>query len=328
MLATRQPDEILNEITENIKDKFGLKVFDAEINHFGYANLKWRIRTDSGVFFVKQYNSVRYSDELLQSVEVALELQDRLNKAGIPCPKILNKQGTYIHRTQSGERYMITEFCDGQMVNPGEINIHQMHNLGQITGRLHHWLNTNAPQSLPLHWKPDTKEGMLRNWSQNWLDAQFAGSNKYIAALEQQRKIADEINLEIFDLCEEGWVHWDLFVDNILFHTDKVTAILDFDRMNYIYPEFDISRAILSGAILDGSFNIESARAFINGYRQSIPITRPKLIRSIKLTWWKEASWINVKSEDHRTLKRFVDELIWVSNNWTMLEEVCNDLLV
>jgi len=326
-VQTKSPDEILHEISETLKFKYGLITNNAEPNMFGYANLKWKIHTDEGVFFVKQYNSVRYSNDQLRHVEMVLGLQDRLTKeAGIPCPKILSHEGTYIQRTPMGERFMITEFCHGQMVNPGEVNESQMFHLGQVTGKMHHWLNKNALQSLPLHWTPDSKEEMLKQWLENWNQANISGSNKYIAALEVQRKIAEEIDLEIFQLCEEGWVHWDLFVDNILFHSNHISAILDFDRMHFIYPEFDISRAILSGAISNNNINMESTKAFINGYRESIPLSISKLVRSIKLTWWKEASWLSVASEEYRTLSRFVEELIWVGDNWSMLEEIFSEL--
>lgn len=325
-VATKSPEIILIDIVKELRRTYGLTTYDAIPNHFGYANLKWKINTNAGIFFVKQYNARRYSEELLKDVEIALGLQDRLNKVGIPCPKILSNGGTYIQRTPYGERFMITNYCDGFMVNPGEVNINQMYHLGQITGRFHKWLSMNAPRSYPLHWFPDTKEAMLKDWMQDWHDAQQAGSDKYISALEVRRKITEEIDLEIFQLCEEGWVHWDLFVDNILFHSNQVAAILDFDRMHYIYPEFDISRAILSGAIIDNTINLESTKAFVNGYRESLPLSVSKLVRSIKLTWWKEASWINVQSEQSRTLRRFVEELIWVSNNWSSLEEIFNDI--
>lgn len=326
-MLTKSPDTILHEISETLKFRHGLITNKAEPNEFGYANLKWKINTDAGLFFVKQYNSVRYSDELLGHVEVALGLQDKLIKeAGIPCPKILSHEGTYIHRTPFGERLMIAEFCHGQMVNPGEVNESQMYHLGQVTGKMHTWLNKNAPKSLPLHWTPDSKEKMLEQWLKNWSQAHISGSNKYIAALEVQRKIVEEIDLEMFQLCEEGWVHWDLFVDNILFHSNHISAILDFDRMHYIYPEFDISRAIISGAILNNNINLETTKAFIKGYRESIPLSISKLVRSIKLTWWKEASWVNIKSEEYRTLRRFVEELMWVGNNWSILEEIFNDM--
>lgn len=207
-MLTKTPDTILHEITETLKDKYGLITNHAEPNDFGYANLKWKIDTSSGLFFVKQYNAERYSDELLKHVEVALGLQDRLYKeAGIPCPKILSHEGTYIQRTPSGERFMITEFCHGQMVNPGEVNESQMYHLGQVTGKMHSWLDKNALQSLPLHWMPDSKEEMMKQWMKNWRQALNSGSKKYIDALEAQRKIVDQIDLEMFRFCEEGWVH-------------------------------------------------------------------------------------------------------------------------
>jgi len=324
-LLTKSPDEIINEITEHLKLTYRLQTNNAEPNHFGYANLKWKIDTDQGVFFVKQYNSERYSDQLLEQVEVALGLQEKLNLSGIPCPKILSRNGTYIQRTALGERYMITEFSAGQMINPGEANVEQMYHLGQVTGNMHYWLDQNAPKTNPLHWTPNSKEQMLSVWLKNWKLAQNVESEKYIAALEIQRKITDDLDLNIFQHCEEGWVHWDLFVDNILFHPKSVAAILDFDRMHFIYPEFDISRAILSGAIINNQVNLDSSRAFISGYRESIPLSLSKLIRSIKLTWWKEAAWLSVQSEEHRTLKRFAEELIWVSNNWSMLNEIFSD---
>lgn len=324
-LLIKSPDEIINEIIEHLKLTYGLKTNTAEPNYFGYANLKWKIDTDQGVFFVKQYNSKRYSDDLLKQVEVALGLQEKLNLSGIPCPIILSRNGTYIQRTTLGERYMITEFSPGQMIEAGEVNVEQMYHLGKITGNMHNWLNQNAPKTYPLHWTPNSKEQMLTDWLENWQLAQIAGSEKYIAALEIQREITENLDLEIFQHCEKGWVHWDLFVDNILFHPKHVAAILDFDRMHFIYPEFDISRAILSGTILDNQINLDSSKAFITGYRESIPLSSTKLVRSIKLTWWKEASWLSVQSEEHRTLKRFADELIWVGNNWSMLDEIFND---
>ncbi|RED86502.1 phosphotransferase [Cohnella phaseoli] len=325
-MPTKSPDQILYEIAEELKLYYGLIVKNAEANDFGFANLKWKIDTDAGIFFVKQYNSERYTDELLSHVEVALGLQDRLNKeAGIPCPTILPHKGSYIQRTSSGERFMLTEFCHGHMVGPGEVNKDQMYHLGQVTGRMHRWLNEHAPLSLHLHWVPASKEKMLTQWLTNWHQAHSAGSDKYIAALELQRKIAEKIDLEMFQSCEEGWVHWDLFVDNILFHSNYVSAILDFDRMHFIYPEFDISRAILSGTILNNKINLESAKAFINGYRESAPLPVLKLVRSIKLTWWKESAWLNIKSEEFRTLRRFAEELMWVGSHWSMLEDIFND---
>ena len=49
-------------------------------------------------------------------------------------------------------------------------------------------------------------------------------------------------------------MHRDLWVDNFLFYNDKVSAILDFDRMDYDYVELDIGRTVISCALHDGVF--------------------------------------------------------------------------
>jgi len=322
----KSSNEIIKEISEHIKTTFGFKVREAIPVLMGYANLKWKIHTDDEVLFVKQYNEVRYPEKLLKSVETALGLQDLLHTEGIPCPKLSSNNDLFIQRTPSGERYIVTEYCEGSLVKPGEVNTDQMYHLGQIVGRMHKILYTKAAQSLTLHWKPESKEAKIQKWAKSWHEAVEQAADKYISALETQRKIIDEIDLDLFESCEEGWVHWDLFVDNLLFHDRCVSSILDFDRMHYIYPEFDISRAILSGTILNGNINMKSVNAFICGYTESMPITVDKFVRSIKLTWWKECSWIYVKSEDHRTLKRFVDELIWIGENWSRLEEIFQEI--
>ncbi|CAM3859661.1 MULTISPECIES: phosphotransferase [Paenibacillus] len=327
-MSDKSSNEIIKEISEHINTTFGFKVRDAIPVLMGYANLKWKVHTGDEVLFVKQYNEVRYPEELLSSVEAALGLQDLLHSEGIPCPKLFSKNDLFIQRTPSGERFIVTEYCEGELVKPGEVNADQMYHLGQIVGRMHKILYSKAPQSLTLHWKPESKEAKLQKWAKSWHEAVGHAAAKYVSALEIQRKIIDKIDLDLFKSCEEGWVHWDLFVDNLLFHDHCVSSILDFDRMHYIYPEFDISRAILSGTLLNGNINMKSVNAFICGYTESMPITVDKFVRSIKLTWWKECSWINIKSENHRTLKRFVDELIWVGQNWTRLEEIFQEIEV
>ncbi|KAA8787119.1 homoserine kinase type II [Paenibacillus sp. 4624] len=327
-MILKEPESILYEILEDIKTTFGISIFDAEPISFGYANLKWRISTTSGMLFVKQYHYGRYPEELLKLVAVALEVQNMLSQNGIPCPKLLKTKNGFINRTMSGERYVLTEYCEGKMVTPGNVSADQMKHLGQAVGKMHDILNRKAPQSLPLHWQPNSKEVTLSNWEKNWQKAVSVGSNKYINALEVQKKIIDQINLDIFSSCEEGWVHWDLFVDNLLFHDDKLSAILDFDRLNYIYQEFDISRPLLSGAINNNKLVFESAKAFLEGYKENMPLSLEKLLRSIKLTWWKEAAWVNVNSENIRTLSRFADELMWIGENWTILDDIFNDMKV
>ena len=57
-------------------------------------------------------------------------------------------------------------------------------------------------------------------------------------------------------------MHRDLWVDNFLFYNDKVSAILDFDRMDYDYVELDIGRTVISCALHDGVLNKSLVASF------------------------------------------------------------------
>jgi homoserine kinase type II len=314
------PEEIRDEIIDTINKIWGIKTYSFEESNKGYKNLKWKLDTDRGPLFVKQYNWQRYNN--LDNVRIALNYQVLLNRGNIPCPRIIDSKGILIQETPSGERFVLTDFCNGKNVHPGKVNTEQMYHLGQATGRMHLILNTGSSISKQLDWNLPTKDKMLSNWNKRWQQATVSNSKHYISALEKQKKIIDTMDLSIFDKSKKGLVHWDLWVDNLLFNENSLSAILDFDRLSYIYPEFDISRAILSCTLLYDELNIAAANAFLKGYTESIPLLPEDIVRSIKLTWWKEAEWVGVNAEKSGPIERFVEESIWISNNWYNLKDL------
>ena len=156
---------IRDEIVETITAIFGIKITDCTQIELGYMNLKWKIKTDVGDLFVKQYNRIRYPDHAINGVEISLNHQDNLLKEGIPCPKLFSHQGKFVLGTPSGERFVLMEFCEGKVIPAGRANVKQMYNLGQITGRMHQILNASNSRELPLHWDIRSKESMMKNWA-------------------------------------------------------------------------------------------------------------------------------------------------------------------
>lgn len=316
-------ERIRSEIFESIAAFFGITVKAYSEIELGYMNLKWRIEADIGSFFVKQFNKIRYPKQLLEGLEISMSQHDLLHKKGIPSPKLFSYRGKYVLETSSGERFVLMELCEGNVIKPGSANERQMYHLGQITGAMHEILNANNDPNQPLHWQVRTKESMVELWNKRWLDANLKACHQTIAALEIQRQIIDETDLDIFSGCEQGWGHWDLFVDNILFHSDSVSAILDFDRVHYVYPEFDLSRSILSCALDNNVIQMEKVNAFAQGYREYRPLTAEKMVRSMRLSWWKEAEWVWVeKAKDTASIKRFREENKWIGSNWRGLDSM------
>lgn len=320
-------ESIRDEILETITEMFGIEIMNSASVELGYMNLKWRIETDAGNFFVKQYHRSRYPEEAVDGLETSLSLQDLLHRNGIPCPELISHQGKYVLRTPSGERFVFMRLCPGKVIEAGSASEAQMYHLGQVTGGMHRIINDGPSVRRALHWHIPTKEWMMANWQERWHEAHAIGCERTIAALDQQKQIIEGIDLEIFSDCEQGWAHWDLFVDNILFDHNRISAILDFDRMHYVFPEFDLSRAVLSCALDHGSIRLSGVSAFVEGYREHRQLTRDTLIRSIRLTWWKEAEWVRAAQEDDSApLRRFSEENLWVCDNWGQLESLFADL--
>ena len=314
---------IRTDIFKTITNIFGFNIIDFSQIELGYMNLKWKVNTDIGDLFVKQYNKTRYPEELIPGLENSLTHQSHLFNKGIPCPKLYTHKGNYVMKTPKGERFVLMSLCEGSNIKPGTANENQMYSLGRIVGQLHKTLNTNNANLFPLHWDIRSKESMIENWQDRKREAIRLKCNNTLSKLETQRKIIENCDIDTFAQCEKGWAHWDLFVDNILFKSNRVSAILDFDRMHYVYPEFDISRPLLSGCLENGKMHIDSVSAFVKGYREYQILTKEKLVRSIRLTWWKEAEWIQVrKTQTSFPLERFNEENNWVGENWDELDNL------
>ncbi len=315
-------NEIKEEIFEAVTRLFGIEIQECNQIHLGYRNLKWQVKTANGDLFVKQYNKQRYPQERVPGLEKALQIQNRLFNEGLPCPELFSYEGKFVLNTGNGERFVLMGFNQGFTLPPGSANPSQMYSLGKVIGRMHLLLEKNIAIE-PLHWDLLSKPEMLETWNERYDEAIGLDCSKTLHHLEQQRRILEENDTDLFVQCEKGWAHWDLFADNILFNENEVSSILDFDRMNVVYTDFDISRPILSCCNHENHINLDGVSAFVSGYQEFKPLPLEKLVRSIKLTWWREAEWIRVeKPGDSTPLKRFREENVWIAENWDCMEDL------
>ncbi|UJF33889.1 phosphotransferase enzyme family protein [Paenibacillus hexagrammi] len=308
---------------------FGATVRTAVLNDQGWLNLKWRMETDNGLVFVKYYHPDRYklhvNSRRRKALEHALQLQHGLSSAGVPCPDIFLFNGQCMQETPSGLCYAVSDWLDGRTVEAGSMNENQMYELGMATGHMHKWLQRIAPLDRPA-WVPD-KEAYMKEWQENWEKAQEAEDHLVIGWLERSRSIVDSLDFTMFAASPTGWLHWDLWVDNVLLHESGLVGIVDFDRMAMGYPEVDVARAILSGALRDGKLCSATAAAFMNGYRQYVQLDQSVLDRAMRMLYLIESIWwlrteVRVESGLRGLLGRFVEEMHWIEDHWKVLPEL------
>lgn len=295
----------------------------------GWLNLKWVIGTNKGVFLLKQYNKERLKLSNLDSLSLALSQQIRLYSNGIPCPKLMVHKDEIWLTSNLGERFIIMEYCKGDVIPPGKLNSTQMFSLGSATGKMHRVINDgsldkeNSPQFVP----PSRKERLM-HWSSTWEKAFTSGLTHLLPYIEIQQEATKLVEIEEFETVETGWAHRDLWMDNLLFSAHGLSAILDFDRMRYDYPKLDIARAIISGALNADGIDLVLVRGFLEGYRQERSFPKGSLVTSLKMLWYLESTWwINEKMDDHSIPPaRFAQEMNWLAANMHKLDAMLGDL--
>jgi homoserine kinase type II len=320
-------NSILMEIIETIERMFSIRVIECVKINRGLLNLKWKVITNSGTLFIKQYNEERYptsNDKRTNRLNTALLIQKRLSEKGIRCPHISTFNGEVILRTKQDIRFIITEYREGSLINAGKINCSQFRDLGIELGKIHSLVNNQIDKKVIPRWVVPSKEQLIADWNENWTLTNGTNTEAINALLKLQKEIFENIDMGIFEGSKPGWAHSDLWCDNILFHPDSLSAIIDFDRFQYIYPELDISRAILSFALDDNCLRMDVVKAFIDGYNQFGNIATDDVIRSIKLLYCLESFWwINNRSFNiDGPPKRFAYEMAWLSVNWLNLEKI------
>lgn len=315
---------IQDEIMETLSAILSLQVLDAVPIHRGWLNLKWKVITDEGVMFVKQYSAERCQNIDLSEIYLTLRFQEFLHHSGIPCPLPIAKSGNLLHQTPGGQRFVVMPFCPGEMVKPGKLNEHQAHHLGRMTGKMHRLLNEGpSAHRHELFWIPPSISQQLQVWQKAKDQAERSGSPGVLQKLEKRRHLIERMNVQEFEEARTGWTHQDLWVDNLLFYPRELSSILDFDRLRYSYPELDVARSVLSGMLEGETLHINRVSAFLDGYREEIPFAPGEIDRSLRLIWWLESPyWLTENMENFGTFPhRFSEEMSWLMDHWDELDE-------
>ncbi|OAB32459.1 homoserine kinase [Paenibacillus macquariensis subsp. defensor] len=317
---------LLLELQASSLELFGIEIYSWEPISLGWLNLKWRLETDQGDFLLKIYHRNRYSNE--DVLVRALQQQQRVYQSGVPCPELLSHKGVLLH-SLCDEKFIIMRFCSGNIMRSHDINVDQMFDLGTVTSKIHRILNDTSlgVESSP-QFVPQSRNERLSHWDDVMKEADRDNKTQLLSHLELHRTLTETMDIESFGKCEAGWSHRDLWVDNLLFHENKVSSVLDFDRLNYDYPELDVARAIMSWALVDGNLRIDIVAAFLKGYREYNRFDSGMLVRSLRMLWYMESVWwITANMELHNKVQvRFAEEMTWLAENDERLPMIVGDL--
>jgi homoserine kinase type II len=316
-------ESLFTHLKEEVETRFGFEVGGSTPIKRGWLNQKWKIETNQGVFLIKQYNKERMKRYDLSTIQSALHTQNRLFSQGIACPEILSYKGDLLQKSTEGERFTVMRFMEGSLVSPGNLSSNQMQSLGDEIGRLHTLLNdgTLSAKSETIFKIPSIEE-RVEYWQSEIHKCDEQGLDRVRSLMELQKAATLALDLEQFNDLTPGWCHRDLWVDNLLFSEDHLSAILDFDRMNYDYIELDIGRLIISTCLQNNILNRKAVQAFLKGYNNTNELSVERLVISLRLVWYMESTWwIDINPHEGEPPKRFQQEMVWLARHQQRLEK-------
>jgi homoserine kinase type II len=321
-------DSTISDILQTLSPYFLDKVINITPINRGYLNLKWKVTTQEDTYLVKQFNQDRLKKYDLDDLLYALKQQKRLYNMNFPCPNIFFAMETPLWQTDGGEIFMVMEFCPGETKPYGNLNSEEMYHFGKSTGRMHAILNKGATgNGMSAEFIPPSIEQRTIHWLKVEEEANSKGKKDLLPFIKKQRLLTEQIDLNKLGLADTGWAHRDLFLDNVLFHEGRVSAILDFDRLRYDYPKLDVARAVISSALINNNFNVELVSSYMAGYKEEITCNDSFLIEGLRLLWYMESTWwIDAEMDKHVGPPiRFLEEMKWLQENYHELEAILMD---
>ncbi|MEQ8965199.1 MAG: homoserine kinase [Azospirillaceae bacterium] len=230
----------------------------------GVENSNFLLVTDRGQYILTLYEKRVHEADL----PFFLGLLEHLAERGIACPQPIPGRDGHALRRLAGRPAVIVTFLSGMW--PRRIVPRHCAALGRAMARLH-----LAGRDFPLH-RPNAlgPEAWRPLFERCLAGAPGAGSDMLSPDLK------DGVAREL-DVLETAWpadlpsgvIHADLFPDNVFFHHEALTGLIDFYFACNDFLAYDLAICLNAWCFEpDGAFNVTKARLLIRDYGAERPL--------------------------------------------------------
>lgn len=210
----------------------------------GFVNLNFKVRTDKGDFFLREYTRVVRMHKLEYTSRTIMKLWKKDFPVAKPIPL---KTGKFIFE-KNKRKFSMAEFIEGKKYDFSKV---ELINSAKILARLH---NTNIGRpsrdsTIVKIWKEDlylkNKLWADKNSVLNQLLNKSKKTKLEFFIIDSITKIAENYNLLIKDLPKIrkrklSLIHGDFWWGQLIFKEKKVAAVVDFDDIKFGIAEHDL----------------------------------------------------------------------------------------
>jgi Ser/Thr protein kinase RdoA (MazF antagonist) len=262
----------------------------------GLLNRGYRITTAAGRYFLKCY--VDQTTATQAAITAQHHATTRLAALGLPVPPPLPDRTGRTVTTVLGRRFALYPWVPGRHRTGAEITPDRCTALGALLGRLHGALAeicapVTQPTALPSA-DPDATTALI---------AELRGltaRNRPYGAFDRlaERRLAERLDLlvshrhrrpEPTAIGRSGWVHGDFHGLNVLHLGERVSAVLDWDRLRVRPRAEETVRAatLIFNHPVTGVLDLARVRRYARGYRAAAGADATELALAVHRVWWE-----------------------------------------
>jgi homoserine kinase type II len=226
----------------------------------GVENSNFLMHTSKGAYILTLYEKRVAEDDL----PYFLSLMAHLAEHGVSCPQPAKNRSGAVYSTLAGRPAAIINFLEGMW--PRRPNAAHCTGVGEALAKMH-----LAGRDFPMHrtnplsvsgWRPLFERAADR------ADSVQAGLRDFIA------RELDYLEARWPADLPEGVIHADLFPDNVFFLGDRLSGLIDFPFSCNDILAYDVAICLNAWCFeSDHSFNVTKARALLNAYGRTRPLS-------------------------------------------------------
>lgn len=236
-----------SEITEILEAYFPGSSFTFSKIESGSSNTTYRINQDEQTYVLSIFesNSSDHVDDLTLILK-QLEYYD------ISSSRVVASTDGHLHTVFNSKPILLKEYIEGEELTCASITESIVSDIGRELANLH-LAGSFDSRRKTQHYRLD----VFRNIASDLPEGEFR--NWYLNEIE---RISNEFPSDL----PMGFVHSDVFPNNIIIEGGKFKCLLDFEYLSYFPLAFDLSCGIVGLAWQDGALNKKLARSLIQGY--------------------------------------------------------------
>jgi len=235
------------EIAEILEEYFSAPSFDYSKIESGSSNSTYRINLNEQAYVLTIFESSN-SAHVADLTSILKQLEER----GIKSSRVVTATDGRLYSTFNDKPILLKEFIAGEELTHAAMTDSIASDIGRELARLHGAGNFNSrreTQHYGLDCFEDIATELPKGEFRDWFLTEY-----------------ERLSSEFPSSLPMGFVHSDVFPNNVIIEDSQFKCLLDFEYLSYFPLVFDLACGIVGLAWQDDALNVNLSRNLISGY--------------------------------------------------------------